>query len=398
MASSVRLSELTKLYGATRAVDRLSLSIAPGNMVALLGPSGCGKTTTLRMIAGLVEPNAGEILIDDRRITRVPVHRRNIGMLFQNYALFPHMTVAENIAFGLETRGVKGAAAAARVEGALQLVQLSGYGGRLPSQLSGGQQQRVALARALVVEPMLLLLDEPLGALDKSLRESMQTELRGLQQRLGITTVFVTHDQDEALTMADRIVIMRDGWVEQIGSPSEVYQPVSRFVADFLGAANFFRGRVERVVDGASLVVVPDGPTLTVPSLRRIGSHVTVALRPESITLAPPAANRSTMPNTTPAIVEQVIYHGFVTHLHLRMPNGAPLIAFRQNRVEADEATAAPGTWLHASWPGESGQIVRDEAAEPVPTSPGRDALASPPSGEFRSERNRPEHGRVEAP
>src|SRR3984893_11897127 len=207
MAASLRLSELTKIYGTTRAVDRLSLSIAPGNMVALLGPRGYGKTTTLRMIAGLIEPNAGDIFIDDIRITRVPVHRRNIGMLFQNYALFPHMTVAENIAFGLETRGVKGSAAAERVQGALQLVQLSGYGDRLPSQLSGGQQQRVALARALVVEPMLLLLDEPLGALDKSLRESMQTELRGLQQRLGVTTVFVTHDQDEALTMADRIVI-----------------------------------------------------------------------------------------------------------------------------------------------------------------------------------------------
>jgi putative spermidine/putrescine transport system ATP-binding protein len=369
MAASVRLSELTKLYGATRAVDRLSLSIVPGNMVALLGPSGCGKTTTLRMIAGLVEPNAGDIFIDDRRITRVPVHRRNIGMLFQNYALFPHMTVAENIAFGLETRGVKGSAATARVQDALQLVQLSGYGGRLPSQLSGGQQQRVALARALVVEPMLLLLDEPLGALDKSLRESMQTELRGLQQRLGVTTVFVTHDQDEALTMADRIVIMRDGWVEQIGAPAEVYQrPVSRFVADFLGAANFFRGRVERVADGVSLVAVPNGPTLTVPSPRTIGSPVTVALRPESIALTLFAANGAPPPNTTPAIVEQVIYHGFVTHLHLRMPNGAPLIAFRQNRAEIVDAPASPGTWLHASWPAESGHIVRDETAEPVPT------------------------------
>jgi ABC-type Fe3+/spermidine/putrescine transport system ATPase subunit len=253
-----------------------------------------------------------------------------------------------------------------RLEAAL--VQLCGYGDRLPSQLSGGQQQRVGLARALVVEPMLLLLDEPLGALDKSLRESMQTELRGLQQRLGVTTVFVTHDQDEALTMADRIVIMRDGWVEQIGAPTEVYQrPVSRFVADFLGAANFFRGRVERVVDAASLVVVPDGPTLTVPSSRAIGSQVTVALRPESIALASPAAaNGEPAPNTTPAIVEQVIYHGFVTHLYLRMPNGAPLIAFRQNRAETSDAPSAPGTWLHASWPAASGQIVRDETAEPA--------------------------------
>jgi ABC-type Fe3+/spermidine/putrescine transport system ATPase subunit len=239
-AASVRLKELTKLFGATRAVDRVSLTIEPGSMVALLGPSGCGKTTTLRMVAGLVEPSAGEIFLDERPITRVPVHRRNIGMLFQNYALFPHMNVAENIAFGLETRGIKRAAAAERVASALQLVQLPEYSNRMPSQLSGGQQQRIALARALVVEPALLLLDEPLGALDKALRQSMQVELRALQQRLGVTTVMVTHDQDEALTMADRIVIMRDGRVEQVGAPADVYQrPVSRFVAGFLGASNF---------------------------------------------------------------------------------------------------------------------------------------------------------------
>src|SRR5271156_4774080 len=256
MAASVRLSELTKLYGATRAVDRLSLSIAPGNMVALLGPSGCGKTTTLRMIAGLIEPNAGDIFIDDRRITRVPVHRRNIGMLFQNYALFPHMTVAENVAFGLEARRLPRAETASRVAGALQLVQLDGYADRMPAQLSGGQQQRVALARCLVVEPALLLLDEPLGALDKSLRESMQVELRALQRRLGITTIMVTHDQEEALTLADQVAIMRNGQLEQLGSPTEVYQqPVSRFVAGFIGVSNFFRGRVERT----GYVTTPSG-------------------------------------------------------------------------------------------------------------------------------------------
>jgi TOBE domain len=189
---------------------------------------------------------------------------------------------------------------------------------------------------------------------------------------------------------------MRDGWVEQIGAPTEVYQrPVSRFVADFLGAANFFRGRVERVVDAASLVVVPDGPTLTVPSSRAIGSQVTVALRPESIALASPAAaNGDPAPNTTPAIVEQVIYHGFVTHLYLRMPNGAPLIAFRQNRAETSDAPSAPGTWLHASWPPESGHIVRDEAAEPAATL--TNSLCSF-SSEFRGKRRRTEHGRVEA-
>src|SRR6266478_6913537 len=246
-AVALRLRELTKLFRETRAVDRLSLTLEPGSIVALLGPSGCGKTTTLRMIAGLMEPSAGEIFLDDRPITRISAHRRNVGMLFQNYALFPHMTVAENVAFGLESRGFRRDAAAARVLEALRLVQLDGYDQRRPAQLSGGQQQRVALARALVIEPALLLLDEPLGALDKGLRQSMQVELRALQRRLGLTTIMVTHDQDEALTMADKIVVMRDGNLEQIGSPAEVYQrPVSRFIASFLGAANFFEGRVDQ--------------------------------------------------------------------------------------------------------------------------------------------------------
>jgi putative spermidine/putrescine transport system ATP-binding protein len=229
-AAPVRLKELTKLFGETRAADRVSLTIEPGSMVALLGPLGCGKTTTLRMIAGLVEPDAGEILLDDRSITHVPVHRRNIGMLFQNDALFPHMNVAENIAFGLETRGVKHAAIAARVADALQLVQLAKYGDRMPGKLSGSQQRRgagpCARRRAGVV-----LLDEPLGALDKALHESMEVELRALQQRLGITTIMVTHDQDEALTMADRIVIMRDGRIEQVGAPAEIISVRSRVLS-----------------------------------------------------------------------------------------------------------------------------------------------------------------------
>src|SRR5712672_2742802 len=267
-AASVRLKELTKLFGSTRAVDRVSLTIEPGSMVALLGPSGCGKTTTLRMIAGLAEPSAGEIFLDERSITRVPVHRRNIGMLFQNYALFPHMTVAENIAFGLETRGIKRAAAAERVAEALQLVQLPEYGDRMPAQLSGGQQQRVGLARALVVEPALLLLDEPLGALDKALRQSMQVELRALQQRLGVTTVMVTHDQDEALTMADKIVVMRDGKLEQVGSATEIYQrPVSKFVANFIGASNMFSGHVEARQGGGAIIGVSAGLRLLVDEL-----------------------------------------------------------------------------------------------------------------------------------
>jgi spermidine/putrescine ABC transporter ATP-binding subunit len=361
--AALRLAGLTKIFAGTRAVDRVSLRVEPGSMVALLGPSGCGKTTTLRMIAGLVEPNAGEIFLDDRPIRGVPVHRRNIGMLFQNYALFPHMNVAQNIAFGLETRGTGRAAIGERVTEALQLVQLRGYEERMPSELSGGQQQRVALARAVVVEPALLLLDEPLGALDKSLRQSMQVELRALQRRLGITTVMVTHDQDEALTMSDRIVIMREGRIEQVGAPAEVYQrPNSRFTASFLGASNFFHGRVTGNACGTLTVEVANGPVISVRANRAIDSQVTLSLRPEAVSIASAeAGNGDRSPNTTPALVEQVVYHGFVTHLHLRLPNGDPLIAFRQHGAGSDQLPVSPGTQVTACWSGDAAQIVRDE-------------------------------------
>ncbi len=360
--TAVRLAEVTKIFGAARAVDRVSLSIEPGSMVALLGPSGCGKTTTLRMIAGLLEPNAGEIYLDGSPITRVPVHHRNIGMLFQNYALFPHMNVARNIAFGLETRRIGRAAIDARVADAMQLVQLAGYEERMPGELSGGQQQRVALARAVVVEPALLLLDEPLGALDKSLRQSMQVELRSLQRRLGITTVMVTHDQDEALTMSDRIVIMREGRIEQIGKPEEVYQhPVSRFTASFLGASNFFRGRVTGIAGGMLTVAVPGGPVLKLPADRAVSSDVTIALRPEAVSVLPAATgDNGGTPNTTPAIAEQVIYHGFVTHLHLRLPNGDPLLVFLRNGTVLNGLSISPGMHVTARWTDDAAQIVRD--------------------------------------
>jgi spermidine/putrescine ABC transporter ATP-binding subunit len=361
--AALRLAELTKIFGATRAVDRVSLGIEPGSMVALLGPSGCGKTTTLRMIAGLLQPNAGEIYLDGVPISRMPVHRRKIGMLFQNYALFPHMTVAQNIAFGLEMRHMPRATIAQRVDEVLQLVQLAGFGERMPSQLSGGQQQRVALARAIVIEPALLLLDEPLGALDKSLRQSMQVELRALQRRLGITTVMVTHDQDEALTLADRIVIMRDGQIEQVGPPEEVYQhPLSRFTASFLGASNFFRGRVTRTESGTLEVTIPDGPTLSLRTSREVGGEVSVALRPEAIAvdLCGNAAAHQAV-NGTPALVEQLVYHGFVTHLHLRLPNGDPFLAYLQHGTDLAEKAIAPGRRVFAHWPADALQIVREE-------------------------------------
>jgi putative spermidine/putrescine transport system ATP-binding protein len=365
--AAVRLSDLSKRYGHATAVDRLSLNIEPGELIALLGPSGCGKTTSLRMIAGLVEPSSGEIFVNGQSITAVPVHKRNIGMLFQNYALFPHLTIAENVAFGLEMRGIKRRDAQPRVQEALDLVQLGGHQDKLPSQLSGGQQQRVALARALVIEPAVLLLDEPLGALDKNLRESMQVELRLLQRRLGITTVMVTHDQDEALTLADRIVVMRDGRLEQVGTPAQVYQsPATRFVAGFLGASNFFRGTVAEQAGGAARVQCGGALELTVPASElQADSHreVTVALRPEAVRVraagvqAPP-----TGPNRVAATLEQAVYRGFMVHYYLRMADGEPLIAFQQNTGGETDMMPQPGQPVLAEWDEVSNRLVRDEA------------------------------------
>jgi putative spermidine/putrescine transport system ATP-binding protein len=345
----------------------VSLAIEPGNMLALLGPSGCGKTTCLRMIAGLVQPSAGDIFVDGRPITGVPVHRRNIGMLFQNYALFPHMTVAENVAFGLEARHIPRREARARVADALALVQLGGYGDRMPAQLSGGQQQRVALARCLVVEPALLLLDEPLGALDKSLRESMQVELRALQQRLGITTILVTHDQDEALTLADRVAIMRGGRLEQVGSPTDVYQaPASRFVAGFIGVSNFFRGRVETSNGNAARVVTADGTMLIVPDCPAGSTEILVALRPEAVTLGPAAAGANDVncvvgANCVVGTVAQVVYRGFVSYTYLRLENGDTLIVFQSNRPGSGGLVPTVGATVRAHWSAASNRVVRDD-------------------------------------
>ncbi len=370
-STAVGLRELSKRYGGHLAVDSLSLTVEPGSMLALLGPSGCGKTTCLRMIAGLVKPSSGEIFIDGRQVTTVPVHRRNIGLLFQNYALFPHLTVAENIAFGLEARGISRVEAQARVVEALRLVQLDGYADRMPVRLSGGQQQRVALARCLVVEPSLLLLDEPLGALDKSLRDSMQVELRALQQRLGITTIIVTHDQDEALTLADSVAIMRDGQLEQLGAPAEVYQaPASRFVAGFIGVSNFFKGRVDRRDGHAVRVAVASGPVLTVNNCPDGENNVTVALRPEAITVAPIGANGVDHKfNSVTGIVEQVVYRGFLSHIYMRLDNGEPLIAFQSNRPGSEGGMPPPsGMRVRAHWAAASNRVVSDDPAPAAAT------------------------------
>jgi ABC-type Fe3+/spermidine/putrescine transport system ATPase subunit len=276
-AATVRLERLSKSFdGVTRAVDGVDLTIAAGEFFALLGPSGCGKTTTLRMIAGFEAPDEGRIHVGGADITDLAVHRRNMGMIFQSYALFPHRTVAENVAFGLRMRGLPRRAIADAVARALKQVALAGYEDRRPAQLSGGEQQRVALARAIVVRPPVLLCDEPLGALDRKLRQSMQFELKQLQKELGVTLIFVTHDQEEAMAMADRIAVMNAGRIEQAGAPAEIYgRPRTRFVADFIGEINLFTGEWR---DGAFRLA--SGVRLPADAHGRIG-RATIAVRPE---------------------------------------------------------------------------------------------------------------------
>jgi putative spermidine/putrescine transport system ATP-binding protein len=286
-AAAVRIERLSKSFdGVARAVDDVDLTIAAGEFFALLGPSGCGKTTTLRMIAGFETPDAGRILVGDTDMTDVPVHRRNMGMIFQSYALFPHRTVAENVAFGLRMRGLGRSEISGAVARALRQVALDGYEDRRPAQLSGGQQQRVALARAIVVRPPVLLCDEPLGALDRKLRQSMQFELKQLQKELGITLIFVTHDQEEAMAMSDRIAVMNAGRVEQLGTPSDIYsRPRTRFVADFIGEINLFDGAwdggVFRLADGCAVPAAGRPPGGRPP-----GGRGTIAVRPERMRFA----------------------------------------------------------------------------------------------------------------
>jgi putative spermidine/putrescine transport system ATP-binding protein/spermidine/putrescine transport system ATP-binding protein len=290
--ASLQLDGVTKRYGEVIALKDAALRIAPGEFVTLLGPSGCGKTTLLNLIAGFIEPDAGEIFLDGKLITRVPTWEREIGMVFQNYALFPHMTVARNVGYGLRMRGAPRGEIAERVAAALAMVRLEGMADRKPRQLSGGQQQRVALARALVINPKVLLLDEPLSALDKNLRASMQIELRELQQRLGVTAVFVTHDQGEALSLSDRIVVMADGVIRQIGAPQQIYNhPADRSVASFIGDVSVFRGAVAGVEGGRLQVALGQarlhGPAATFPDARP-GAAADIFIRPEVLRIAAP--------------------------------------------------------------------------------------------------------------
>ncbi|MEU8249279.1 ABC transporter ATP-binding protein [Nonomuraea sp. NPDC048916] len=343
----LELCGVGKRYGKVAAVDDVSIRIAPGEFLTLLGASGSGKTTTLKIIAGFVEPDSGEVRLHDRAITRLPAHRRDIGVVFQNYALFPHLTAAENIAFPLRARGVAKGARLDRVEAALATVHLEGMGDRYPRQLSGGQQQRVALARAIVFEPQVLLMDEPMGALDKKLREALQLEIMRIHRELGITICYVTHDQEEALVMSDRIAIYDHGRIKQVGTAQELYErPESVFVAQFMGESNVFHGtfdgtgRVARVVapDLPPIAVAPDGS-------RRPGNGTSAAVivRPERIRLTrdEPAGDPGPGPggNVLTGVVQDVIYLGSGRRYLVALPDGS----LRQARVGAAEADAGLG-------------------------------------------------------
>jgi len=346
----LQLTGITKFYGDVKAADDVSLDVADGEFLVLLGPSGCGKTTTLRIVAGFIEPTSGSVRLGERDITALPPWKRNAGLVFQNYALFPHMTVAENIAFGLEMRKIPKAEIAPKITEALRLVRLDHLSDRLPRQLSGGQQQRVALARALVFRPDVLLLDEPLSNLDAKLRQDVRVEIRELQRKLGLTTVMVTHDQEEALTMADRLVVMSEGRIRQIGSQQDLYErPSEKFVADFVGRSTFIDGRMDgpgRFVSAGGLVVACEG-TAT--------GSAALALRPERLALMTAAA--PAMDNSFPGAVEFISYLGSQVDLHVRLSPLERIIVQIQNRPE--QPLPVIGQQVHIGWSKSTGRVFQ---------------------------------------
>jgi spermidine/putrescine ABC transporter ATP-binding subunit len=355
--SSLNLVELRKAFGKTIAVDGVSLTVEPGEFLTLLGPSGSGKTTTLMTIAGFERPDSGAVRLNGRDITGLAPHQRGIGVVFQNYALFPHMTAFENVAFSLRMRDVARSEIGRRVSETLGLVRLSELEGRYPRQLSGGQQQRVALARALVFEPAVLLLDEPLGALDRLLREHMQLELRRIHQSLGTTMIYVTHDQEEALVLSDRIAIMNNGRITQLGTPQEVYDtPASRFVAGFLGESNFFRGQL-LTVNGEAAEVLVGGLKLRVrcgPTLLPNG-EVEFTIRPEKIRLG--EAEGSDV-DTHRGVVEDVIYSGERIKYLVRLSVDLAVVIKQQNRSDVPAFRRAEV--VAVSWDLKDARLIRD--------------------------------------
>jgi spermidine/putrescine transport system ATP-binding protein len=372
---AIQLEQVVKHFAAgsgnVAAVEQVDLAIAEGEFFSLLGPSGCGKTTTLRMVAGFEEPTGGRILLHGRDVVGVPPYRRDVNMVFQNYALFPHMDVFDNVAFGLRRKKVPSDEIKRRVEEILELVELSGREHRRPSQLSGGQQQRVALARALVNHPRALLLDEPLGALDLKLRQAMQLELKRIQREVGITFVYVTHDQGEALTMSDRLAVMNQGRIEQLGTPRKLYEhPATRFVAGFIGTSNIFSGRVDSEV--GELCIVKLGPDervlLPMGPIAREGAEVDVAVRPEKISLLDADA-AAAVPDDLSRVrgrLTEVVYLGTSTSYNLTVTGGAEVTVFRQNATSDPELQVAQGRELWLVWAPEHSYVLGSSAKEEV--------------------------------
>jgi spermidine/putrescine transport system ATP-binding protein len=365
--AAVRLSKVVKRFGEFLAVDSIDLEVQDGEFFSLLGPSGCGKTTTLRMIGGFEQPTSGLIELQGNDVTWLPAYRRNVNTVFQNYALFPHLTIYENVAFGLRRKGVKDSEVKSRVTDMLQLVELPGYERRKPNQISGGQAQRVALARALINKPAVLLLDEPLGALDLKLRKQMQVELKRIQQEVGITFIYVTHDQEEAMTMSDRIAVMNSGRFEQLGDPEQLYErPTTRFVAGFLGVSNLLRGTTDGTADGYALVRLADDTRIRVPKAFVNGTtSLQIGIRPEKIRLsepdkAPPNAN------LLRGVIRDASYIGVSTQYIVEASGGARLTVYEQNVERATKSELwAPGEEVCLTWAPDHSFVIN----EPAPTA-----------------------------
>jgi len=367
----VEIDHVTKRFGQVTAVDDMSLRIERGSFYSLLGPSGCGKTTTLRMIAGFEQPTSGEIYLDGQPVAGVPPYRRNVNTVFQHYALFPHMSVAQNVGYGLRQKGIKRKEEERRVDEALMLVRLFHYGHRRTWELSGGQQQRVALARALINHPTVLLLDEPLGALDRKLRHEMQIELKQLQQQVGITFVYVTHDQEEALTMSDTIVVMRDGRIQQMGPPEQLYQqPVNQFVAGFIGSSNFIAATVvdhdaathQATVETASGLRLR-GPVTDPDARPAAGDTITIAVRPERLQVGRPDAGAAAAQTTgwtrIPGRVQQGTYLGDATEYRVATDAVGDLVIQSQNgTMDAASRTFGPGEAVTVGWRDEANLVL----------------------------------------
>jgi spermidine/putrescine transport system ATP-binding protein len=370
----VEVVDLVKQFGEVTAVDGINLQMPAGEFFSMLGPSGCGKTTTLRLIAGFEQPTSGRILLDGDNMAFTPPHKRNVNMVFQNYALFPHLNVFDNIAFGLRRHKQSKAEIRRRVAGALELVQLTGLEKRKPAQMSGGQQQRVALARALVLQPAVLLLDEPLGALDAKLRKALQIELKELQQQVGITFIYVTHDQEEALTMSDRIAVMSNGRVEQVGPPQDLYEePTTTFVADFLGVSNLMTVAAQGETNGRCKVALGEFELYASNGDVSTTGETRMVIRPERVRLE---EHQSTGENRIPGMVERVVYLGNASQIIVGLAHGERIQALVQNT--GDELAYRQGDPVRAYMPAEALRVLTDTGTAPLEDDPRAHAAVHP--------------------